>query len=62
MIMLRNCRPGFGQRFGPRPAAQATPPKALVVAGMNDVLNSQGCKQAASMEPDPDCPMGPDGC
>ena len=31
----------------PRAAAQPTPPLALVVSGMNDVLNSQGYTQAA---------------
>ena len=40
---------------------QPTPVVALAVAGMNDVLNSQGYAQAAWWTPNPGFGMGPDG-
>ncbi len=44
-----------------RAEAQPTPVMALVVAGMNDVLNSQGYTQASLVEPHTGSGMGSDG-
>ncbi len=41
--------------------AQPTPISALLVSGMNDVLNSQGYTQAGVVEPNPTWSMGIDG-
>jgi hypothetical protein len=44
----------------PAAAEQPTPVVALVIAGMNDVLNSQGYTQAAFWNRIPNCGMGAD--
>ena len=45
--MLLNCRQKCGLQYRFQRVAHQTPVVALVVAGMNDVLNSQGYTQAA---------------
>ena len=47
MLIPPNCRRRCGLRCRLQPLAQPTPVIALAVAGMNDVLNSQGYTQAA---------------
>jgi hypothetical protein len=42
-----SCRPSCGMRSRRQPSAQPSPITALVAAGMNDVINSQGYTQAA---------------